>query len=192
MALKLYAAPSTEPVSLAEAKAQCRVDSTDDDAFITGLIAAAREMAEKVARRAFVTQTWDLVLDAWPDSDQIELPRPPLQSVMSVTYVDDDGVSATFPSSSYLVDTDSEPGRVVLKTGYTWPSATLQAANGVRVRFVAGYGAAAAVPAHLAAAIKLLVGHWYENREATAAGDVAREVPLGVQALLTLDRNLGF
>src|SRR5690606_14420890 len=145
-----------------------RVDGTDEDTLITGLIAAARETVETFAGRALITQTWELVLDDWPDSDTIKLPRPPLQSVTSVTYVDEAGVSHTLSSASYIVDTDSEPGRLVLKAGESWPSETLQAANGVRVRYAAGYGAAAAVPEKFKLAVKLLAVHWYENREPVA------------------------
>jgi len=190
MALKLYAAPASEPVTLAEVMAQCRVDLSDESTVLTGFALAARETVEVISRRALITQTWELVLDAFPSSDTIELPRPPLQSVTSITYIDEDGVSHTFSSASYLVDTYGEPGRIVLKEGYTWPSTTLQSANGVVIRFVAGYGAAAAVPEKYKLAIKLLAAHWYENREAVAtSGAVPKELPFGVESLLWLDRN---
>lgn len=194
MAWKLYAAPAIEPVTLAEAKLACRVDIADDDALITAFITAARETVELIARRALINQTWDLVLDAFPGEDRLTLPRPPLSSVTSITYVSSAGVSAQVAAASYYVDTQSEPGRVVLNTGYSWPATTLRIASGVTVRYVAGYGAAAsAVPERYKVAIKLLVAHWYENRAAVeTSGAAPQEVPLGVVALLWLDRNLGF
>jgi hypothetical protein len=68
MALKLNTAPTGEPVTLAEAKAHLREDLVDvaNDALITNLIVAARMHAENVCRRAFITQKWDLYLDAFP------------------------------------------------------------------------------------------------------------------------------
>lgn len=184
MALVLVSAPATEPVSLTEAKLHLRVDSTADDSLITALITAAREYVEAFTGRALITQTWDYILDAWPSGDEIVIPLPPLQSVTSVTYRDSDGNTSTVSSSTYTVDTDSEPGRVVLLTGYTWPSTTLYAVGGVRVRFVAGYGDNASdVPQALRQAMLLLVGHWYENREDATTANV-RPIPLGAQMLM--------
>lgn len=189
MRLKLITDPAEEPVSLTEAKAHLRVDIDDDDTFIASLITAAREYVEGAAHRAFVTQTWRLNLDEWPGDDEIELPRPPLQSVTSITYKDSDGTTTTWSSSEYEVDTDSEPGRVKLAYGYSWPSATLAATNPIKITFVAGYGDAEDVPQKWKQAILLLLGHWYENREATIAGTIQRSIPLAVDSLIWLDRG---
>ena len=114
---------------------------------------------------------------------------PPLQSVTSITYYDDDGYGTVFASSDYIVDTDSTPGQIVLKNSASWPSFTPLEIGAVRIRFVCGYGLAVAVPEQFRQAIKLLVGHWYENREAIAtSGAVPKEVPLAVESLLMLDR----
>ncbi len=190
MKLKLITGPAAEPVTLTEAKSQCRVDGTTEDTFITALIVAAREAAEGVLQRALINQTWELVLDAWPAGDRIELPRPPLSSVTSIKYTDIDAVEHTMSSSDYLVDTDSEPGKIVLKWSASWPSVTLREAAAIRVRFVAGYGsAAAAVPAKVKQAIQLLVGHYYENREGITSGAIPQQLPLGVMWLLWQDRH---
>lgn len=194
MALKLYTAPAEEPVTLAEAKVQCRVDSdlTTEDTLINGFITAARIAVENIARRALVTQTWELVLDDWPDSP-FEIPRPPLASIVSITYKDENGVQATVSSADYVVDTDSAPGRVALKSTASWPTVTLYPIAGVRVRFTAGFGAAAAVPWTYKLATLLLVGHYYENRAAIeTSGAMPKEVPFGVEALLWQDRAMGF
>ena len=185
MALTLVTGPAVEPVSLTEAKSHLRVDITDDDALITALITAARQMAEEISRRALITQTWKYILDAWPKGDELTLPLPPLQSVASITYKDKDGNSATFSSGSYIVDADCEPGRVVLAYGATWPSTTLYPAGAITVQFTAGYGDSASdVPQAIRQAMLLMIGHWYENREQVTVGAVAREIPLGVEALL--------
>lgn len=190
MALKTITPPASEPVTLTEAKQQCRVDTNDDDALITGLIAVAREYVEAVTNRALITQTLELVLDQFPAGVEIILPAAPLQSVTSITYTDADGTTATFNSANYIVDADSQPGRVALKSGCAWPTTTLQEISGVRVRYVAGFGLAAAVPQKYKQAMLLLIGHWYENREQVIVGSgiAMMEIPLGVKHLLWLDR----
>ena len=180
------------PVTVAEAKTHLRIDHSDEDTLLTGYLTAARERCELVARRTFVATTYDLHLDAWPSGGVIRLPRPPLASVTGVYYTDEDGTETEFDSLNYVVDVAGEPGKVVLRYSATWPSVTLQEVNGVRVRFVAGYGDEATdVPQRYCQAILLLAGHYYENREAVlvAQGFNAIEVPMAVRDLLGIDRG---
>ncbi len=194
MALKLITAPATEPVTSTEAKSHLRVDTTADDTLIGTLITAARQHVEAHLRRALITQTWELVTDAFPVGDVLRLPLPPLVSVTSIKYTDEDGAESTFSSGLYVVDTDSTKGRVVLKNGEAWPSVTLAAANGVRVRYVAGYGEASAVPRPIRQAILLLIGTMYENRESVlvAQGVTVAQLTFGVDALLMPYRIFGW
>lgn len=186
MVATLVTGPAMEPVSRNEAKAHLRVDLSDDDTLIDSLITAVRTHVEQVLSRTLVTQTLDLPLDCFPAGREIRLPRPPLVSVTSVTYTDDEGNVGSVDAGEYVVDTDRKPGRVVLKNGRAWPAVTLREAAGVRVRYVAGYGDAAAVPGPIKAAILLLVGTLYENREDTlvAQGVTVMQLPFGVEALL--------
>lgn len=78
MGLKLSVAPVEEPVTLQEAKDHLRVDSDDEDLHITRLIKAARVDCENYQNRSYMPQTWELWQDAFPDKDDIVLPRPPL------------------------------------------------------------------------------------------------------------------
>lgn len=191
----LVTAPSTEPITLAEAKEHLREDASDQDAYIASLIAAARKKVEHDAWRVLVTQTWDVFYDSFPalSCDPLVLPRPPLVSVTSVKYHDADGATATtLSSSSYIVDAASQPGRIQLHDGEEWPSDTLRPANGVEVRIVAGYGSASAVPEHLKQAIYLLLGNWYENRESTIAGTIISAIPLGYHDLIFSEEALRF
>jgi hypothetical protein len=206
--LILVTPPAAEPLTLAEAKAHLRIDGTDDDALIGDLIAAARQAAEEHTRRALVTQTWRLTLDRFPAkplpwwdgvrqgadvaaaANAIELPRPPLASVTSVTAYDDADTATVMPSADYFVDSDREPGRIVLRSGKTWPTVE-RVAGGVEVVFVAGYGAASDVPEAIRQGVLLLVGHLDENRETTAVGAAPAEIPLGATALWRPYRVLG-
>ena len=72
--LRLAVAPATEPVSASEAKAHLRVTGSGDDTYIGALITAARQLAEQKCNRALITQTWDLVLDAWPCDGVVQIP----------------------------------------------------------------------------------------------------------------------
>jgi len=186
MALKLIIPPTTEPITLQEAKNHLRVDGTDDDVLIQSLITTAREYCEAFQNRAYITQTWEMTLDSFPQMP-LKLPRPPLQSVSSIKYIDQNGVETLFDAANYIVDTDSEPGRITLVPGIFWPSVILKPIGGVKIRFVAGYGDATKVPMMVKQAILLLIGHWYENREATAER-LPREIEFAVHALLWPDR----
>jgi uncharacterized phiE125 gp8 family phage protein len=189
VSLKLVTAPLVEPVSLDEMKSHLRVDIEDHNDLISGLIAGAREYLEGATNRAFVSQTWRLSLDNFP-AGEIELPKPPLLTVDSIVYLDSEGVETTIDSSDYIVDTDSEPGRIVLASGASWPTGvSLYPVNPVQIEFTAGYGDAGSdVPQYLRQAVKLLVSHWYENPEATKEGSALREIPFGVESLIFLHR----
>ena len=164
MALTIEVAPTVEPVTRNEAKLHCRIDSTDEDTYVDGLIAAARRAIEIQTGRALVTQTLRLTRDIFPASRVLRLERPPLQSITSVKYQDTADVEQTLSAASYQADAKSTPGRLVLKDGYTWPS-TKNNANSVTVIYVAGYGLEAAVPQDLKQAVLLLTAHLYANRE---------------------------
>lgn len=193
MSLTIVTEPAAEPVSVADINDFLRLTGTgaSSDTVIAGLITAARRYCEQVQGRAYIDQTLRLTLDGFPGRDYIELPRSPVSTVASVTYYSTGNTAATMTAANYFVDTASTPARVHLAYGEVWPSETLRPANGVVVQYTAGYGSAAtSVPQEVKQAIKLLVGHFWENREATTfTGTVqARELPLGVESLLWLER----
>ena len=144
MSLKVITPPATEPLALDLAKQHLRIDGTDDDALVTSLIKQAREWCEDYQGKKYITQTLELGLDAFPDKDYVEFRAcSPVQSVSSVKYTDSDGIEATLDAANYILDADSFVNRLVLGYNKTWPTATLKPVNGVRIRFVAGYGDAA-------------------------------------------------
>lgn len=163
-ALVLVSPPANEPVTVNEAKAHLRVVGTDDDVYISDLIAAARRHVETITRRALLTQTWDYALDSFPPC-AIEVPLPPLVSVVSIKYLEAaTGIQATLPGAAYRVDSKRQPGRITPEVGVPWP-VTYPAPNAVEIRFTAGAATTADVPEPIRHAIKLMVGTWYENRE---------------------------
>lgn len=158
MSLTLVTAPLVEPITVAELHTHLRVDAADEDDLLASLIVAAREYGETFTHRAFLTQTWDDKRDGFPCDDVIWLPKAPLISVTSVSYVDAAGVTQTWSSTLYTVDAPAGPkaraGCIVPNYGQAFPS-TRDVVNAVTVRFVAGYGGtAAAVPSLLKACLK--------------------------------------
>ncbi len=135
MGLTLVTPPTVWPVTLDEAKAQCRVRHSDEDGLLDRLIAAAIGHIEKELSISIAEQTWELSLDAF--SDAIELRRGPVISVTSVKYSDADGIEQTVSASDYTTDFTSERPWVVLNSDASWPD-TLDGINAVRVRYVAG------------------------------------------------------
>jgi uncharacterized phiE125 gp8 family phage protein len=168
-ALTLVTPPVSEPIMLEDAKAFLRQDGEFDNDTILQLIRTARrhfDGKDAWFGRALVTQTWDLSLDEFVAP--IDVPLPPLQSVMSISYVDPEGATQTVPPTDYLVDTQREPGRIVPAYGVTWPTARSGTPNAVTVRFVAGYGTHHQVPEDIKTWLKQAVAYLYEQREATS------------------------
>lgn len=176
LGLTQLTAPTEEPVSLADAKAHLRVTHNDEDALITGLIATARQAAESRTGRALVTQQWRQTLDAWPTDGVIELDRPKLLSVESVSYLDSDGARQTLDSAAYQIVADTLIGLVQPAYGTAWP-ACRETPGSIRVDYTAGYGSAAAVPQPIKAWMLLALATWYAQREALVTGAAAAELP---------------
>jgi len=133
-----------------------------------------------------------LILDEFPPdarncTSTIDVPVPPLQSVSSITYLDNNGDSQTLAASKYDVDASSEPGRIAPAFGETWPD-TRDVNNAVTVTFIAGYTTAALVPDTIKHAIKMITGHWYENREEVVIGVTSKQLERAVTSLLWSER----
>jgi uncharacterized phiE125 gp8 family phage protein len=161
--LKLKTAPIVEPVLNTDIQTYLRLDSTAYNTTLTNYAIMARRQAEDYTRRAFINQTWYLMLDAWEIPDVIKIPRPPLVSATITTY-DDNGTPSTQAPASYTVDTYSEPGRISLNPGYAWNYT--RDLNGMLIEFVAGYGAASTnVPVDIIMAITEAAALYYNSGE---------------------------
>jgi uncharacterized phiE125 gp8 family phage protein len=157
------------------------------DPLLQSLIVAAREVVEGLTNHALITQTQRLSLQAFPCGDVISLEAHPVQSIESFTYVDAAGASVPFVD--YTLDRDSFPARVVLNYGKRWPS-TRASRNAIAITMKVGFGDTAAdVPSRIRAAMKLLIGSWYENREAVNVGNIVTTMPMAVEALLSSYRR---
>jgi len=165
-------------VSLADAKQHLRIDEDDEDALIAGLIMAAEDHIERstglvLTRRVIgeVIQGFGSKIRAWP-----------VVSVDTVSYVDGAGVDQTIGADSYKLVGAARPARLS-NVSSPWPP--LGRLNGsVTLTMTAGFGNAADVPGGVAQAIKMLVGHFYRNREAVVTAGTPLQVPMAVDMLL--------
>ena len=187
--IKLITAATAEPISLVIAKQHLKVETTDDDDLVTALIKAARETAESFTGRALASQTFEYILDEFPQSgDMIFIPNPPLESVESIKYKDYEGTEVEWDSSNYIIDSDNIPARISLAYNKIFPVFTPYPVSAVRIRFVAGYKIGGdphlIIPEQINNAIKFLIGHFYENRESVVIGTITSKVPFAVEAML--------
>lgn len=222
MSLNLKTPPATEPVTLAEVKAYLDIETADtvDDALLTGIISALREKCEAFTGRALITQTWSLRFDFFPTRQKkgaplegyyqlpvdnfdeavevIEISKVPLISITHLKTFDTANLESVFDASNYFVDIHSEPGRIGLSQGSSWPTG-LRRMNAVEIEFVAGYGDASAVPDSIKQGIllwaKLLMANkskLFESDDNSSAslGELnLKQVPPQVSAMWSPYRN---
>lgn len=179
MSLRLVTAPSSYPVSLAETKTHLRVDHDDMDDHIELIIQAETAYSEDFTGRKLVPQTWDVLIDAFPEDAPLRLPIPKVNSVEAVYYLDGDGAEQTLDSSVYVADVDSEPARFYRAEGASWPT-TQDGLNSVRIRMTVGNELAGSSPpepevlADMKIAILLRVQATYDGGDsAQALRDIA-------------------
>lgn len=183
---ELTTAPTIEPVTLASAKAQTRVDFADDDDLLNGLIVAARETVEGYLRRALLQQTWTASFVRWPwCKERMVLIRPPVLSVQGVHYYDASGNAQSLDASDYFLETNGLDGLLTIKENTTLPELDDERVMPVSVTYRAGYGTTAGdVPQAIRQAILLLVSHWYEHRLPVVSGVSVTQIPKTVEYLL--------
>ena len=190
-ALRLVSPPEVEPVTEAEVWAHLRIPLLGsppepiDAAHIAVLTAAATahlDGRDGILGRCLVTQTWELLLDQFPyGSGPIRIPLPPLQAIVSLKYIDANNDLQTLAVDQYAVDASGEPGWVAPGVD-GWP-ATYDTLNAVVIRFRAGYPDDAAsppdyranIPAAIKAAMLLMIGDMYANREGQIIGTIVAD-----------------
>lgn len=187
MSLSELTAPASEPVSLSELKQQLRVTHGEEDDFITGIARAARIVTETVCRKAWVSRAFEWTFDQWPEellAHGFGLPLGPVMAIDEVAIAGSDGSFAPLDSSSFALSV-TRPRLTFTVT----PPAPGLAAGGIRLRFTAGYGTSADVPAPVRQAISLLTAHYFERREPYENSRVT-PVPETVAALLAPYREM--
>ncbi len=169
-----------EPVTLTEAKAQCRMENdSSDDTFITSLIAPARAYVERVSTYGLVAGSRVFTFTKW--GDFLEIFLRPITSVTTVAYTDEDGNAATY--ADYLAPIGAYPFRIFPAMNDDFP--TIADGTSITVTVAAGALDSSSQQYLIAKrAILILIGHWFEFREAAQAGIVSGEVAFAITSLL--------
>lgn len=180
--------PAVTPISLAEAKAQMRVENSDDDAIIQRLIASAVAFvdAQGALGKAMITQTWGQWLS--PNPGTVYLSLGPVQSVSAIKYYDVDGALQTATLADFNVF--GTPNRISVspKSGKAWP-VTQTRDDAIKIEYIIGYGSSStSVPETVRHALMMLVAHWYDMRE-TATEKQMYDLPYGFSEMIGIERN---
>lgn len=196
MTPKILVDATSEPLTLAEARLQCRVDPIDDldsdgngthpdDALIEMLITAAREHCEQYLGMSLVPKTLEIALNEFPAEDDgaIELPFGPVNEIVSVTV--GTGTDSTMDEADYVLDDFTVPNRLMPASG-SWTAITASL-NTIRVIYTVGYDGpdssdGPTIPRGVLLAMKLLIADWYKHREDTDVHEM--EITNGAMVLL--------
>lgn len=177
MTISLVQPPATAPVSLAQAKAHLRIETSAEDDYLTDLIGTATTFVEQFISRKLVTQTWRQYVDGIGSDRIICLEVRPPQSIVEVTTYDSLGTPTTLAAQDYSLNQYTSPPTLTLNTGI--------ATSTVEVDVVAGFGDAGTdVPGSILRSILVLTAHWYEFRGAIAISEHPASVPAGFRSLL--------
>jgi len=176
VSLILITPPAAVPISLAELKAQVRVDGPHEDALLAGYIRAATDAVENMTGLRLIDQLWEWSLDAFASAfphrcSAIPLPLAPLLALEQITYLDAQGVAQTLPNDVYLIRGlgSVQPAQLILAPGKTWPS-TWHGPGVVLIRARYGWLDHNSVPEALRQAVAMLGAYWFNQREAASIG----------------------
>ena len=185
--------PAAPLISTADAHAHCRVDHDDENDVLDACVADATSYLDGwsgVMGRCLINQTWRQDFARWGPA--MRLPFPDVSSIASITYKDQDGVQQTVDAAMYEIAQDHLSAAVFFKTTFTIPALEFDVPAPISVTYVAGYGADAdAVPGAIRRAALLLVGHYFENREAVTVGVTSSDLQMAVDALIAPHRRVG-
>lgn len=181
--VSILSAPATPLLTLEQAKVQCRVDIADDDVLLAELVSVATAHVEDLTGRTLRSTQFRAHFPGLPQATApLMLPRSPAVSVEAISYTRADGSTGSMADADRLLVAPDHVGWIVPAPGQSWPT-DVQAAHplAVQIEFTAGHDPAPPAVVH---AVKLLVGHLYEHREASTP-EALRELPLGLSALIT-------
>lgn len=163
--------------------------------YLAAAVAAVEARAQTILAERAVVQRLDRLVDRQGRS-ALRLAKAPVISVEGIDFIAPDGLSTTLTlGAAQLRVVQGFPAFVVPPVDAAWPATIDGEPGAVRVRYTAGYGravengGAGPAPWDLKAAVLMMVGHLYHNREAVVTGSAASELPLGVAAFCAAHRH---
>jgi uncharacterized phiE125 gp8 family phage protein len=176
---KVASAPASEPVSLDEFKLILKLDDTEQDSYLTNLLKSSRELIEKYLSRALITQTIELSFDSFVKD--LYLWRAPIQSITSVIVYDSENSSSTITNTNYFLLNDE----LIFNDDFSL-DISLRTRQGIKITYIAGYGAASSVPASIKNAILNYASFLYDCKCETV------QLPLSICNALSSYQYTGY
>ena len=158
--------PASLPVTMAAMKEHLRVEHNIEDALIDETQLGAVAMLDAwggVLGRCIMPQTWAI---------DVTGPGPHL-----LPFPDASGVAAEADGGAMAVE--------VARTGKGQCVTISEAESGQAVTITATYGLSGERLPAAQALVKLIVGNWYENRQAVVVGQTPSELPMAASALIS-------
>lgn len=190
--LNRTAIPVELPVTVTEMKTDLRVQHTSEDSFIESLILAATDYMDVpngAIGKAIMSQTWALKLCSFGALGKVDIPVTPVQSITSIAYFDVDNVAQTLNVSDFYLFGDENSAWIEPKPNVDIP-AVYSRPDAITITFLAGFGNDCEdVPNSIRQAIRLLAGHWYENRTPVVIGTTVTDLPMAVGSLINMNRK---
>lgn len=191
--LRLVSYDSADIIDLRLIKQHLRIDDCESDELLRASISGAADMIARETTRILRPTVYEWRLDAWPAGCRLELPVAPVRDVLTVTYIDAAGAEQALDTTLW----DWEPtdaGGTLWFTALFTPPEIGREKGGIRIGFEAGHDPHEATPDDgdqslafpdvAVPCLLLMVAHWFQNREATAAAPGMVEIPLGAQRLI--------
>ena len=191
----LVSGPASQIFDLTDIKDHLRISSSDEDTYLTFLIKAATAYLDGYTGqlgRCLINQDWKLQFEDWPNSNgRLRLPFPDVSNVV-VKYFDTENAEQTVSETLYQIIEDHRSSILCFSDDFTEPSVFDDRQDAVQITLTAGYGADKTfVPEAIRHGMLLLIGHWFENREAVVVNARPEDMPLGFNALIAPYRKTG-
>ena len=188
MDYKRIVKPSSFPVTLEEAKRHARIEHSEEDTLIQGMVEAATAYCEKIQKKLYGRQTWQVAFDHFPMFPEIMLRKAPFHSLKKFYYLNGRSEEVLFvEGTDFMVDDTGLFAKIILLEDFRFPT-DHASGNAFRVAFDCGNDDMSDVDQTVHQAILMLVSHWYDNRGTVVIGAVSNELEFSVNALLSPDR----
>ncbi len=186
MHLEKLTEPGFNSVTLARLRNNSNIPPGQDEDFLIEALKSAEDYVERYLECTIGIAEWRLTLDSFPPANEpLLIPLWPIRNVILIAYLDSQSVRQELDLNQIVPPKGNDRYHLKLKSGFTWPT-TLCEPNAVEIDFTAGFATQAKIPGTMTQAIRMLVSHWYENREAVLTGTVSKEIELGVSSMLSM------